>query len=426
LETLIAGYGKSGKAVCEFLENRQESYQVFDEGYQQDEPHVLSKCEDVHWSNIGRIIVSPGIPYDHPLIVMAMTQKIEVISEIEFAFLHCRGPVVAVTGSNGKSSTVTMLESIFIEAGRAVQLCGNIGKPFTQAVMENPEAVFVVEISSFQLETISTFNSQVAILLNVTPDHMDRHGSFEAYEHAKLRIFENQSSNDLGLIPPGYKARIPGSGAIVEVPGHGVQVSESGLIFDEDQKIEVSNPILNVPHQRLNALFAGRAAIEMGISIQDIEAGLNKFPGLKHRMECVGVLEGRIWINDSKATNTDAAQVALFAMTGPYILILGGKNKDADFSVLDFSKQSPEQLILYGKAADEIGEALFSIGFIKKPLFRDAILHAWACSKPGDVILLSPGCASFDQFGNFELRGEAFREIYNELARSVKEKKNEC
>ena len=415
MRTLVAGYGRSGRAVAKFLENLQQPFDVFDEGFKQPGSNVLKKLDDIKWSELDRIVLSPGIPYDHKLVSTALTHKIEVISEIEFAFLHCNGPVIAVTGSNGKSSTVTMLESIFLETGIPVQLCGNIGKPFTLAVMENPDAVFVVEISSFQLETISTFKPRVAILLNITPDHMDRHGSLEAYEQAKLRIFENQSLKDLGIFPADYQDKIPGSGRRIAIPGSGAHIKGGSLVLGQSMQVKTENPILEVPHQRSNALFAALAALELGASIQQVEDGLNRFPGLKHRMEIVGVHHKRTWVNDSKATNTDATQVALHAMKEPYILILGGKNKNADFSVLDFSRKEPEKIILYGKAADEISEALSGMKQETKHLFRDAVLSAWDISRPGDVILLSPGCASFDQFGNFELRGEAFRDIFKEV-----------
>ncbi|PIE01961.1 MAG: UDP-N-acetylmuramoyl-L-alanine--D-glutamate ligase [Acidobacteria bacterium] len=417
MSTLIVGYGRSGKAVADYLSAANRPFEVFDEGQVGDtDLKVHSILDSIMWSSIERVVVSPGIASDHQLLKKAESLGKEIISEIEFAYQNCEGPVVAVTGSNGKSSTVTMLESIFKAAGRDVQLCGNIGKPFTRAVIENSKAIFVVEISSFQLETVSTFKPKVALLLNVTPDHLDRHGSFEAYEQAKLKLFRNQEKGDMALVPTGYLRKVPGKARVLEVPGDAGRIENSCVFLGTAELSRIDNPVLRSPHQRLNSLFAALAALEMGVSIDRIQSGLNAFPGLKHRMEVVGQFQGVTWINDSKATNTDSTQVALKAMTTPYILILGGKNKDADFSVLDFSNGEPEKLILYGQAADEIGEALRSMKPEIHRDFKEAVLKAWSDSSPGQVILLSPGCASFDQFGNFELRGEAFRDLFKEVS----------
>jgi len=418
MHKLIGGYGRSGKAVAAILDSKNNLWDLYDEGSPEgisSSITLYSNPDKVNWALYDELILSPGIPDNHPLVLQAREHDVAVCSEIEFAFRHCRGPIIGVTGSNGKSSTVTMLETILKSVGRSVQLCGNIGKPFSRAVLEEPAACFVVEISSFQLETIQHFRAQTGILLNVTPDHLDRHGSFEAYESAKLRLFENQLESDLALIPPSYEHRIPGKGRtqIVHSP-----VISGDTLFVANNSYNLPNPALKPPHQKHNAAFAVLASLDMGLSHSQIEKGLNLFTGLKHRMEIVGTHLERTWINDSKATNTDSTQVAVYAMQEPYILILGGKNKDADFSVLDFSRNPPSKLIVYGKAAEEIAAALPQWNpRIVKP-FRDACLHALQESQPGDTILMSPGCASFDQFGNFELRGEAFRELFFEIRNS--------
>lgn len=411
---LIAGWGRSGKAVASCLEQEGQAYIVFDEKVQG--AGVYNQINLIPWATIEQIVLSPGFALDHALIADATVRGIAVISEIEFAFRRCQGPVIAVTGSNGKSSTVTMLESIFLQTDRAVQLCGNIGRPFTEAVMAAPQAVFVVEVSSFQLETIDTFRPRVGILLNVTPDHIDRHGSFEAYKQAKLNLFRNQGPGDLALVPPYFKDALPGQARVERV--HPPQLE--GVVFqDNDQAVKVTNPALRPPHQQWNARFAAFAAKELGVDVTTLELGFKAFQGLKHRMEWVGNVAGRTWINDSKATNIDSTQVAIDAMEGPFILILGGKNKDADFSTLDFSKGMPKALILYGQAGPELQASLNEFHPEVIDLFDEAVNRAWELSAEGDTILLSPGCASFDQFKGFEKRGDAFRELFHAIQKKV-------
>jgi len=330
------------------------------------------------------VIKSPGVPGEAPLVVAARERGIPVWSEVEFGYRQLpNAKFVGVTGTNGKTTTTELLGAIFRAAGRDVAVAGNVGTPLTS--VRSADWV-VCELSSFQLEDVESFACDVAVLLNLDADHLDRHGSFEAYRDAKLRIFERSR---VQVVPRGMG--LPGieMGADDELP---------------------AEPLIRGAHNRENAAAATAAARAAGIADEHIASALRTFPGVPHRLELVGERDGVRYVNDSKATNVAAALRALAAYADePVHLILGGSPKGEDFAPLAAAiGPNVRSVHLIGEEAERIGELVD--GFRDETLER-AVAHAAELAEPGDVVLLSPACASYDQFANFEERGEAFRAL---------------
>ncbi|MGH3029822.1 MAG: Mur ligase family protein, partial [Gaiellaceae bacterium] len=313
-------------------------------------------------------------------------------------------PVVGVTGTNGKTTTSELLGAVFRAAGRPVAVAGNVGRPLTGLDGVLPEDAWIVcELSSFQLEDIETFRPRVAVLLNLTPDHLDRHPSFDAYRAAKLRIFENQGADDVAVVPRGFE----------EIPGLARR-----LEFAADDALP-AEPRIPGEHNRENAAAATAAARAVGVGEEAIGKALRAFPGVPHRLELVREVEGVRFVNDSKATNPEAAERALSAYPPGLRLILGGSLKGTSYRRLarTASEAGVACAYLIGEAADEIAEALVAEGvrFRHAGDLDAAVRHAYADAEPGDVVLLSPACASYDQFTDFEERGARFRELVEAL-----------
>jgi UDP-N-acetylmuramoylalanine--D-glutamate ligase len=339
------------------------------------------------------LVKSPGIPGRRTLVRAARERGIPVWSEVELGYrLHPERPIVGVTGTNGKTTTSELLGAIFRAAGRKVAVAGNVGSPLSAVA----DADWVVcELSSFQLEDVHELECRVAVLLNLEPDHLDRHGTFEEYRDAKLRIFER-------------------AGAKVVPAGLGLEGTE----FSADDPLP-AEPRIPGRHNRENAAAATAAARAAGIDDRAIAEGLAAFPGVEHRLELVAEIRGVRFVNDSKATNTAAASRALAAYDRPLRLILGGSLKGESFDEL--AREVGERaasVYLIGEAADEIGAALDRAGasFERSVTLERAVRAAAAAADPGDVVLLSPACASYDQYDNFEQRGEDFRRIVANLA----------
>ena len=377
-------------------------------------------------------IVSPGLPVDHPMVQKAKTNHIPVYGELEAAFWFCEAPMIAITGSNGKSTTTALTGSMLQQAGWSALIAGNIGTPFSQEVEKSrADGVAIVEVSNFQLETVETFHPKISMLLNLTPDHLDRHGSMEAYGKIKSRIFENQSKNEWiiynredelvsELVRPSRCNK-----AAFSLSPH----SESGGFLDEnmlvlnirDNKEDVlpaGEMILKGSHNAANALASSIAARLMDVSLDNIRTALKTFPGLAHRLEFVRERNGVSWYNDSKATNTDSVRYALNSFSNPVIWIAGGRDKDSDFTMLSEAvKKSVKSIILIGEAADKIQKAVNGYCPIHRAeTLTESVQEANAMAESGDVVLLSPGCASFDMFRNFEDRGDQFKSLVTELA----------
>lgn len=377
-------------------------------------------------------VVSPGLPVNHPLVQNALEKDIPVYGELEAASWFCKSPIIAITGSNGKSTTTALTGAIFEKAGWATLIAGNIGTPFSLEVGRSEEkGIAVVEVSNFQLETINTFHPGISMFLNLTPDHLDRHGSMEAYGRIKARIFENQTGEDWII----YNHEDPevlkfvqnatcNKAAFSLSPQRASNAYLNGdmLVLNirsqKEKIIPFKEMILKGRHNAANALASALAARLMGVSIENIRMALKAFSGLPHRLEFIRERNGVAWYNDSKATNIDSVRYALTSFARPVIWIAGGRDKDSDFSLLaDPVKRSVKNLILIGEAADKIQNALDDACPIHRAdSLEDSIRKADALAKSGDVVLLSPACASFDMFRNFEDRGDRFKSLVMELA----------
>jgi UDP-N-acetylmuramoylalanine--D-glutamate ligase len=377
---------RSGEAAAAALEARGTRVVRVDRRLGNDGDLSLLDGVDV-------LVKSPGVPGEHPLVVAARARGIEVWSEVELGYrLYPERPLVGVTGTNGKTTTVELLGAIFRAAGRDVAVAGNVGRPLS--AVEDADWV-VCELSSFQLEDVHRLACRVAVLLNLEPDHLDRHGSFEAYRAAKLRIFERAEAS---VVPAG-------SGL-------------AGIVFSADDPLP-AEPLIPGRHNRENAAAATAAARAAGIDDAAIAEALATFPGVEHRLEQVAERAGVRFVNDSKATNTVAARTGLAAVPDPVHLILGGSLKGESFDELarDVAARDSVDVLLIGAAAGEIGSALDRAGvaYERAGTLDRAVAAAAARARPGDVVLLSPACASFDQFENFERRGEEFRRLVQNL-----------
>jgi UDP-N-acetylmuramoylalanine--D-glutamate ligase len=344
------------------------------------------------------LIKSPGVPRENPLVAAASTP---IWSEVELGYRLLPNPIIGVTGTNGKTTTAEWLGAIFRAAGRTVAVAGNVGNALT-AVEAPPDTWIVCELSSFQLEDVHEFRPRVAVLVNLEPDHLDRHGTFEAYRDAKLRVFENQLTEDTAVVPRGF-GPIPGAARRVEFSG------------DDDLPAE---PGLPGRHNRENAAAATAAARAAGIPDDAIAEALRTFPGVVHRLELVAEIGGVRFVNDSKATNTAAARRALAAFDVPLHVILGGSRKGERFDELAADLQGRGRAYLIGETADEIAGAL---GRTDVPYdccgeLATALAKAAEAASPGEIVLLSPACASYDQFEDFEHRGEEFRRLVQNLS----------
>ena len=379
---LVVGLGLSGRAVLPLLE---------------DAIGVETDAEGMqHLDDVRTVVKSPGIRPSVELIVAARERGLDVVGELEIAWRLLPNEFVAVTGTNGKTTTTELLGAIHREAGVAVAVAGNIGRPLSALVGRiPPEAVVVCECSSFQLADSSAFAPECALLLNLEPDHLDWHEGFENYREAKLRVFANQSEDDVAVVPRGFGA----------IPGHARQAE-----YGPAAPFDVS---LRGQHNLENAGAARVAARQRGIDEHAIATALKTFHGVPHRLEEVGERAGVDYFNDSKATNVAATLVALDAFDCGVHLILGGRGKGEDFGRLrDRVAAVCEAVYLIGEAAPEIRAALEgTVELHDCEILEWAVGAASAAAKPGEAILLSPACASYDQFEGFEQRGERFREL---------------
>jgi UDP-N-acetylmuramoylalanine--D-glutamate ligase len=353
---------------------------------------------------VDLLVKSPGVPPEAPLAAAARELEITIWSEVELGFRLLGNPILGVTGTNGKTTTSELLGAIFRAAGRDVAVAGNVGRPLSGLDGALARDAWVVcELSSFQLEDIEAFRPRIAVLLNLAPDHLDRHASIDEYHAAKLRIFENQTTEDVAVVPRGFPA----------VPGEAERIE---FALGDELPAEPSIP---GEHNRENAAAATAAARAAGIGDDAIATGLADFPGVPHRLELVGEAGGVRFVNDSKATNPEAAERALSAYPPGIRLILGGSRKGIPFSRLAKRARSAGvgQAYLIGDSADEIAEALAAEGvrFTYSRTLAQAVADAYRDAEPGEVVLLSPACASYDQFRDFEERGERFRELVDAL-----------
>jgi UDP-N-acetylmuramoylalanine--D-glutamate ligase len=381
------------------------------------------------------IVLSPGVPGDIPIVGEAIARGLKVVSEVELASWFCTSPIVAVTGTNGKTTTTTLTGRIFEDARKPVVVAGNIGVAFSQVVDTlTPETAAVLEVSSFQLERIDTFRPKVAVILNITPDHLDRYEhSFEKYIAAKCRVFENQREGDYIVYNMDDSVtrthvesqvdttvhRLPFS--TVSMLGEGACVTGGVLTTVVDGERSEVTPTTDVSirgrHNLQNAMAASLVAKAMGISTASLRATLRNFKGVEHRLEFVREVNGVMYVNDSKATNVNAVWYALQSYPNPIVVLMGGRDKGNDYTALnDLVKKHVKAIVAIGESADKVVAAFTALKPVEKAdTMAEAVRIASALATAGDVVLLSPACASFDWFENYEHRGRVFKELVMQL-----------
>jgi UDP-N-acetylmuramoylalanine--D-glutamate ligase len=442
---LVVGLGKSGIAAAQFLKARGAQVTVSDirpAGLIAELPALLDAGIMVETGSHGiltfrrqdLIVVSPGVPLSTPELSTVRALGIPIIGEFELGAQFLQGHIVAVTGSNGKTTTTSLIGEILKASGTPTLIGGNIGRPVVDMVAEaTAEAWSVLEVSSFQLETIETFHPRIALVLNITPDHLDRHGSFESYAAAKTRITENQTANDdflilnaedepTKLVAAKSKAQIYWFSPRRQVK-QGAFVHGESILFraTENGEAEPIMPVSEIPlagaHNVENVLAAVCAARLAGADARVIREAVAAFHAVEHRLEFVRELHGVRWFNDSKATNVDATTKAVEAFTGGIYLILGGKDKDSDYSTLSpLLRARVKAVITIGSAAEKIESQLAGVVKIESAgTMERAVAFAREQARADDVVLLAPACSSFDQFENYEHRGRVFKQMVNAL-----------
>jgi UDP-N-acetylmuramoylalanine--D-glutamate ligase len=440
---LVVGLGKSGVASALFLKAHGARVAVSDtksgDELHNEIPVLLDHGITVETGGHGErtfrgqdlIVVSPGVPVDAAPLVQARSLGEPVIGEIELAAQFLPGPIVAITGSNGKTTTTTLTGEILTAGGIATLVGGNIGTPaISLAEQAKRETVIVLEVSSFQLETIQTFRPKIAVVLNVTPDHLDRHRTLELYVAAKQRIFENQRGDDFAVLnqdDPTCRAMAARSRAPVfwfsrqrEVK-QGAWVRDGNILFRQDELQREIMQVAEIPlkgaHNLENVLAAVCASALMGCAPEKIRQAVRDFKAVEHRLEFVATIGGVDYYNDSKATNVDATIKALESFPSNQHLILGGKDKGSDYTVLnDLLRQRVKRVYTIGAAAAKIESQIQGVELVHAETLENALRKVNAAAQPGDVVLLAPACASFDQFKSYEHRGKVFKEIVRRLA----------
>ena len=377
------------------------------------------------------LIVSPGVPSNTPIILEADRKGLPIFSEIEFASWVCKGKICAITGSNGKTTTTTLIGEIINAGGVKAIVCGNIGKPFAEAADAiTPDIVAVVEVSSYQLERIEEFRPKAALILNITPDHLDRYKDFEHYRITKYRIAENQEHEDILIVnaddaeckPADINTKAAKKFFTTNNDKRALAYVENGQIVlntnDRATRVmAVSEILIPGPHNLQNALAAVCAANCFGIEPEIMAEVLREFKGVKHRLEQVGRVAGISFVNDSKATNVDSVCWALRSFERPIYLIAGGRHKGASYEpIVKYGKGKIKGILAIGEAKEIIFDDLghhFPVQFADT--LEEAVQTAFELAIPGDIVLLSPGCASFDMFDNFEHRGKVFKKAVASL-----------
>jgi len=442
---LVVGLGKSGLSAAMFLREQGARVTVSDTrsavALAKEIPALLEAGIMVESGGHGLltfrrqdlIVVSPGVPMDTPEVKQVVAFGLPVIGELELASRYLQGRVVAITGSNGKTTTTTLVGKIFADAGVQTLVGGNIGLPVIDLVAKSTaETVSVLEVSSFQLETVEEFHPWIAVVLNITPDHLDRHGSFETYAAAKARITERQGAEDFLVLNAEDKAAqmvaLKTKAQIFWFSGRrpikqGAFVHGESILFipREGAKAEPVMPVSDIhlkgSHNVENVLAAVCAARLAKIPAESIRASVAGFEAVEHRLELVKVVNGVEFYNDSKATNVDAAMKAVASFAGGIHLILGGKDKDSDYTLMsEMLKERVKIVYTIGSAAEKIERQLQGVvKIVPAETLQVAVVKAAKAATIGDVVLLSPACSSFDQFENYEQRGRVFRQLVNEL-----------
>jgi UDP-N-acetylmuramoylalanine--D-glutamate ligase len=425
---LVVGLARSGVAAALALRARGEEVVGVDAGAPAGTQALVQAGVDLHLGEDGAallervraVLKSPGVPTQTPVIEAARARGMPVLGELELAWRMLENEFIAVTGTNGKTTTVELIGHIHREAGLPVAVAGNVGAALSGLVGKVGERVSIVcEASSFQLEDTLAFAPEAAVLLNVTPDHLDRHGTLDAYLQAKLEIFARQGNDDVAVAPLGLGVEDLGGCArrvcFGEGAGAALSLSAGELWWEERPLLAVKELRLRGRHNVENAMAAAAVCLARGVDADAVRAGLRSFAGVKHRLEEVARKDGVLYVNDSKATNVASTVVALDAFSvGVVHLILGGQAKGQDFAALrDPVGRTCRAVYLIGEDAPLLAAALSGVGVTVHECgeLEQAVDRARTAANPGDVVLLSPACASFDQFADFEARGERFREL---------------
>jgi len=362
-------------------------------------------------------VLSPGINPNAPLVQRLRQAGLPMFGELEIAYRFCQCPIVAITGTNGKTTTTELIDAVLAAGGKRTKASGNIGTAFSAAVRDSASLdVMVLEVSSFQLEHIVEFRPRISVHLNLTPDHLDRYGSMEEYEAAKWQIFRNQTADDFAIV--NVNLRLPEIAArkitfsITGTPAD-YQLIDGWLVAHGEQVLEQSRTNLIGPHNAENMLAALAVADLYHVPREAAIQALCVYQPLPHRCEKVGVIDGIAFINDSKATNIDALEKALLAMRSPVVLMAGGKDKGLDFSGLrPLLREKVKAIVLIGQMTEKLFAAWNSaVPCVRATTLADAVEQSQKLAKPGDVVLFSPGCSSFDMFKDFEDRGDQFRAL---------------
>jgi UDP-N-acetylmuramoylalanine--D-glutamate ligase len=441
----ILGAGKSGLAVARLLKTRRAKVFLSEKASKAKFKDVAKELDEMEveyefGNNTHRVldadyvVLSPGVPSDAPIVKLARERGLKILSEIEIAFDQCEAPIVAITGTNGKTTTTTLVGEIFKRAGWNTSVAGNIGIAFSEIVdrAKGEKAVVVLEVSSFQLDTIDTFRPKVSAILNITPDHLDRYKNYEAYIQSKFRIFENQKGHDVFVFnyddetvrnsAETVNARTLGFSLNTELK-QGAYLAGDDIVIriGREKEVLMSRTEIGIPgpHNLMNAMAATLMARSMGVEYDAIRETLRSFQGVEHRIEFVRELNGVKYYNDSKATNVDSVFYALGSFKEPIILIAGGKDKGNDYArIADLVNEHVKAIVTVGKGAAQIEKFFKEV----KPIhsagmsMEEAVRLAHEAATPGDVVLLSPACASFDMFDNYEHRGRVFKELVNQLS----------
>jgi UDP-N-acetylmuramoylalanine--D-glutamate ligase len=439
----VIGAVRSGVAVAKLLKSHNANVFVSDSAVADKlQSFILNLQSEKIEYEVGKhsnrvyecelMVVSPGVPSNAPVVLEALKRNIKVVSELEVGSWFCRAPIVAITGSNGKTTTTTLTGRILSEATKKHVVAGNIGTAFSSVVMELAETdVAVLEVSSFQLDHIDKFRPKISVLLNITPDHMDRYDhSMERYAASKARVFKNQLADDVLI----YNIDDEWINKII----HQVQCRKIGLsvqkkltegAFIEDGKlitsidgtrteiIDISQIFIKGMHNLYNSMAAVLVGQLLGVDTTLIQSTLKTFEGVEHRLEFVRKLNEVSYYNDSKATNVDSVWFALQSFKEPIVLFLGGRDKGNDYSRLtELVRKQVKAIVAIGESADIVEQSFKGTTVITKASsMKEAVDIARFLAQPGDVVLLSPACASFDWFKNYEHRGEVFKGLVNKL-----------
>lgn len=450
----IIGAARSGTAVAQLLKHKGATVFVSD---QQSESELTShiaylRSHGIEFETGGHservydcslMVISPGVPSNAPVVLEAQRRGVEIVSEVEVASWYCSAPMVAVTGSNGKTTTTTLIGRILGDAKKKYVVAGNIGTAFSAVVLGLDEAtVVVLEVSSFQLDFCKTFRPSVSMILNITPDHMDRYeNSMEKYSASKARVFSNQMAGDVFIYnyDDDWTRRVSTKATCKRLPfsadnhdGDGAFIQDNTMItilHGKKSEVIAANEI-SIPgkHNLYNAMAATLAGQIMGVTVASIRATLKNFKGVEHRLEFVREVDGVRYVNDSKATNVDAVWYAVQSYPNSIVLILGGRDKGNDYTkLIDLVHKNVRAIVAIGESAEKVARAFHGhvpvevVGTVGSEIpnrtsMEKAVYTARRLAHPGDIVLLSPACASFDWFHNFEERGAIYKDIVEKLS----------